>query len=219
MKRIIVSDIHLGSKYSREEAFLSFLKNIEYDELILAGDIIDFIKVPSFSKRIMEIVNSIDFSKKIYYIVGNHDVSLKEFVGTECFGIQFVSEVCFVDSGQKIRVEHGDKYDGSSVKHSLFMNVVSVVHNILEVSLGLNLTEWWTEWETKKRRAKSLWDIMLKNFDYDYIIMGHYHCPEKITWEDFSGKKVTYVNSGDWVTHQTFVEVENGIVSLKSYKF
>ena len=48
-KRLIISDLHLGSAFSREEQLLELLKTIEFDELILAGDIIDFIKVPIFN--------------------------------------------------------------------------------------------------------------------------------------------------------------------------
>ena len=40
-KTIILSDIHLGSQYSRANDVVSFLKNNECEKLILNGDIID----------------------------------------------------------------------------------------------------------------------------------------------------------------------------------
>ena len=49
MKRVIVSDTHIGTKFYKAEALHSFLENIQCDELILAGDIIDFIKIPVFT--------------------------------------------------------------------------------------------------------------------------------------------------------------------------
>jgi len=218
VKRIVVSDIHLGSRYCREEAFLSFLKNAEYDELILAGDIIDFIKVPMFSKRIIDIVGSIDFSKDIYYIVGNHDISLKQFVGQKCFGINFVNELIINDCGKLIKIEHGDKYDKPIIRNNSVMSIVSVIHNILESSFGWNVTSWWTEREFKKRKNGSLWNIISSNHEYDFIILGHFHIPEKIIWENNLGKRITYVNSGDWVTHQTYLEIFDGDVFLKNYE-
>ncbi len=49
--RLIISDLHIGSMHSKEEALCQMLKDIEFDELILAGDIIDFIKVPTFTEK------------------------------------------------------------------------------------------------------------------------------------------------------------------------
>ena len=53
--RLIISDVHLGSFYSKEKELLQFLENVEFDELILAGDIIDFIKIPKFTKTTTKI--------------------------------------------------------------------------------------------------------------------------------------------------------------------
>ena len=41
--RLVVSDTHLGSDYSKERELLSLLETLEYDELILAGDIVEFL--------------------------------------------------------------------------------------------------------------------------------------------------------------------------------
>ena len=44
MKRLIISDLHLGSFYAKEAQLIQFFEeNADFDELILAGDIIDFI--------------------------------------------------------------------------------------------------------------------------------------------------------------------------------
>ena len=90
VKRIIISDTHIGTKFYKSEELLSFLKNEEYDEIVLAGDIIDFIKIPVFTERCMEIMESIDIEKRIVYVVGNHDVSFEKLVGMKVFGIEFV---------------------------------------------------------------------------------------------------------------------------------
>ena len=79
MRRIILSDLHLGSLFSRENKILNFLKTEKFDELILAGDIIDFIKVPKFTKCSLEIFNILsNLSTPIIYIIGNHDLALQE---------------------------------------------------------------------------------------------------------------------------------------------
>ena len=47
--RLVVSDTHLGSDYSKEEELLSLLKGLDYDELILAGDRVEFLRVNDIS--------------------------------------------------------------------------------------------------------------------------------------------------------------------------
>ena len=49
--RLVISDLHLGSMYSKEETLCEMISEIEFDELVLAGDIIDFIKIPTFTKK------------------------------------------------------------------------------------------------------------------------------------------------------------------------
>ena len=73
--RLIISDVHLGSFYSKEKELLQFLQNVEFDELILAGDIIDFIKIPTFTKKTIKFVETLKSKNKpIVYVIGNHDI-------------------------------------------------------------------------------------------------------------------------------------------------
>ena len=87
MKRIIISDTHIGTKFYNKDALLKFLKSEDYDELVLAGDIIDFIKIPVFTERCMEILEAIDRNKRIVYVVGNHDESLVSLIGKQFFNV------------------------------------------------------------------------------------------------------------------------------------
>lgn len=220
MKRIVISDIHIGSQYYKSKELISFLKEVEYDELILAGDIIDFIKVPEFTSRALDIAKEINFSKSIIYIVGNHDTPLRGFIGSEVFGIKFLERYEFEESGRKFRVEHGDAYDSSIVHNKIFMSIFSILHDAVEKIYNFDVSTWWSTYQLKKRKLRRIWDILKLNKDVDVFIMGHSHHPEFIIWgvpndNDISIK--TYVNSGDWVSHQTYVEIIDGIVRLKDY--
>ena len=73
MKRVIISDTHIGTKFYKSKELLSFLGGLECDELILAGDIIDFIKIPVFTERCLQIIEKMKHAKRIIYVVGNHD--------------------------------------------------------------------------------------------------------------------------------------------------
>lgn len=94
MRRLILSDLHIGSIFSKENDILSILKNEKYDELILAGDIIDFIRIPKFSIITLEIFKYlINLSVPIIYIVGNHDIAFKEFINFDINNFKFLKNL------------------------------------------------------------------------------------------------------------------------------
>ena len=80
--RLVLSDLHLGSAYSQEKKLIALLETLSFDELILAGDIIEFLRKPIFtpySQKIIEYINTLDCN--VIYIVGNHDDAFERFVG------------------------------------------------------------------------------------------------------------------------------------------
>ena len=219
MKRIIVSDTHIGTKFYKSDELLSFLKTEDYDELILAGDIIDFIKIPIFSERCMEILEAIDYkNKSVIYVVGNHDESLINLVGKEFFNVTFLKRYDFEEGGRKFRIEHGDVYDKGAIHNRLFVTFLSVLQNILEFSFSFDFTSWWTEIQIKKHKLRSIIDILRHHPKIDVFIMGHTHIPEALIWVDANQHIKTYINSGDWVTHQTYVTVEDGVARLRNFE-
>ena len=76
MKRLIVSDTHIGSRFCKKDDLIKLLKQTKYDQLILNGDIIEFLKIPTFTPLVIDLLNSVDFTKEIIYVIGNHDISL-----------------------------------------------------------------------------------------------------------------------------------------------
>ncbi len=220
MKRIIISDLHIGSKYYKEKELISFLKSVEYDQLILLGDIIDFIRVPEFSNRVHEIIRAINFQKEILYIVGNHDFSLKGFIGQKIFGMEFMQKYEFEEGGRKFRLEHGDAYDEHLmfIQNNFFMSFISFLQHYAEQWFNVNLSNWLTAWKIKRRKLRRLWDIIDLNSDVDVLICGHCHIPEVIIWVTPDQVAKTYVNSGDWVKNSTYVSVIDGKVRLEEWK-
>ncbi len=217
MKRIIISDLHIGSKFYKSEELLSFLNSEYYDELILAGDIIDFIKIPVFTERCLEIMKAINYEKKIIYVVGNHDEGLLNLVGKNLGNIEFVKRYEFESFGRKFRVEHGDDYDKGVLHNRIFVKILSVLQNILEIAFDFDLTTWWTEKQIKKHKLRGVIHILRHHPDVDVFIMGHTHIPEAIIWVEPDQTIKTYINAGDWVTHQTYVTVVDGVARLRSF--
>jgi|TARA_Y100000310_G_scaffold259644_1_gene268362 UDP-2,3-diacylglucosamine pyrophosphatase LpxH len=218
MKRIIISDTHIGSSFYRSDELLHFLHSQEFDQLILAGDIIDFIKVPTFTQNCAEILVEIAHRSNVIYIVGNHDESLEQWVGTMQLGIKFVKKYEFEEEGRTFRIEHGDRFFTGFLSATTFIKVLSVFQDLLERWLGVDLTSWWVNRQIKKHKLRSISKILSVNEDVDVFIMGHTHIPEVVIWVQPDQTIKTYVNSGDWVTHMTYVEITDGRVRLREYE-
>ena len=218
--RLIISDLHLGSAYSKEIDLQNFLLSVEFDELILAGDIIDFWKKPCFTETTSSLFSFISnlSNKKIIYIVGNHDNSFEKFVNKDIAGIKFLKRYDFEYAGRKYRVEHGDDYDKGIITWRYTMQFISFCQDMIERIMSIDLTSWWAKKQIKKRKLKRIWDIVKWNENADVFIMGHTHNPEVLIWVDKNEKIKTYVNTGDWVDNCTYVIIKDGQVRLRKWK-
>ena len=216
--RLIISDVHLGSYYSKEEKLLSFLKSVEFDELVLAGDIIDFIKIPQFTETTIKIFDHISkLDKKIVYVVGNHDIAFEKFIGKQFAHIEFVSKYEFEYGDRAYRIQHGDQYETGLVHYRFTMNVISIFHDMLERFFKKNLAALLVKMFVKKKKIKRIWNIIKWNDDVDVFIMGHTHIPEVVIWVDPSENIRTYANTGDWVEHSTYIILKDNKLRLKKY--
>jgi UDP-2,3-diacylglucosamine pyrophosphatase LpxH len=214
MRRLIISDLHIGSMFSKENDILRLLKNEKYDELILAGDIIDFIRIPKFTKKSLDIFNYLlNLKIPIIYIVGNHDIAFNDFINQECNNIKFLKSYEFEDNSKKIRIEHGDDYDNFIIKWEHIMNIICVIFNLIERFFYLDISNYYEKYRTNQRKKIDIKHIIRKNTDVDIFIMGHSHKPEIIE-NLVNNKKLIYGNSGDWVQHKSYMILENGSINL-----
>ena len=222
MRRLIISDLHLGSLFVNEDQLIKVLTEEKYDELILAGDVIDFIRIPKFTKKTLEIFNLIFVnSKSIIYIVGNHDLAFLNFVDNDILDkIKFKKKYEFKDNDKKIRIEHGDDYDlRSIIKWEYLISLLCVIINIIERFTNFNLLVRYENYFCNKKDKVNIYDIMKKNNDVDIFIMGHTHDP-KILNTNFNRKNhmQIYANSGDWIENNSYLILENGNIELKFIK-
>ena len=216
--RLIISDTHLGSLCSKEKKLLDLLSSVEYDELILAGDIIEFLRKPEFTTEFLGLFQHvIESDKKTIYVIGNHDDAFEHFEGKAVAGIEFVKSYDFDYRGRHFRVQHGDQYDSGIVKWRYGIQIISLFQNIIERLFNYDLTTWWTNRKIKKRRLKRIWDLVKWNESADVFIMGHTHNPEVLIWVDKNEKIKTYINTGDWVNNCTYVIIRDGHVRLRKY--
>ena len=229
-KTIIISDIHLGSSYSKAKEVAEFLKNNKSETLILNGDIIDGWALKRGGKwnvEHMKVIRKIlkkSKKTKVFWIRGNHDDFLYDFIPMSIGNIEIKENMDLVGiNGKKYLILHGDIFD-------LFITKMKWLAKI--GSIGYDLTLWLNKWYNKYRklRGKEYFSLSQKikssvksatNFigdfenhminhakklGYDGVICGHIHKSEIRMIED-----IEYLNSGDFVESCTaLVENYNG---------
>lgn len=226
-KSIFISDIHLGTRFSKAKILLNFLKNNECESLILVGDIIDgwsikrkFIWPQEHSNVIQQILKKAKKGTKITFITGNHDEFLRPFVP-----LLLGDSICITNeleyealNKKKYYITHGDFFDSITMTkkwlailgdygYDLLLHL-NVVLNFFRKRLGIK--KYWSLSKYVKDNVKSSvsfisdFELVLsnhaKNKGYDGIICGHIH---KAEIKDID--KIEYLNCGDWVESCTAI--------------
>ena len=231
MKTLVMSDLHIGSKGCNTKAIINLLKTVEYDRLILVGDIIDgwlFQRYKKFSaehNRVIRKLLKISKEKEIIWISGNHDEFLRKYTPMQLGNIKIVDE--FIEGG--IWFCHGDKYDGIIKMHWLGMlgsigyDAAIVIDRLLKkINKKTSLSKY------LKDNVKAAVSFMVdyeqemvrqaKKRNCHTVICGHIHTPVDRTIDN-----IRYINTGDWIENQSYViyELSNyeiGSGTLKLYK-
>jgi UDP-2,3-diacylglucosamine pyrophosphatase LpxH len=234
-RAVWISDVHLGSKSSRADFLLDFLKSIECEYLYLVGDIIDLWAMrksvhwpQSHNDVIRALLGKARHGTKIVYIPGNHDGMLRDFDGSEFGMIQIKKQAFhFTADGKKLLILHGDEFDGV-VHCGKLMNIVGdsayemliLCNRVLNHFRKIFGKPYWSLASYLKHRVKNAREY-INNFEraitieakyrgVDGVVCGHLHRPEMRYIEG-----VLYCNDGDWVeTCTALVEDHNGSLQL-----
>ena len=229
---VVISDVHLGTFGCRAKELLHYMKSINPECIILNGDIID---IWQFNKRywpkshmkvIKHLLKWIVEGKKIYYITGNHDEMLRRFKNFRVGNFEIVNKIVLELKGGKAWFFHGDVFD-VTMQYSKFLTklggvgydtliLINSCINYLLLQLGyprLSLSK------TIKNSVKSAVkyinqfekiavEVAASN-QYKYVVCGHIHQPN-IEIYKYKGRKITYLNSGDWIENLSALEYKNG---------
>ncbi len=230
---VILSDIHLGSEYSKVEEVTIFLKSVNCDKLILNGDIIDgwqlqkngknkwTKKHTEFLKVIMAMMDN--FGTEVIYVRGNHDDFLDSLIPFQISNINFVKEYYHESFGRRYYVVHGDIFDTITTNMRwlsklgdigytllLFINRIYNKRRIKKGKLYYSFSQ--TIKQKFKKAVSYISDFQNELVDIakvkhcDGIICGHIHQPANIFYDD-----IHYLNSGDWIeTLSALVEKPDG---------
>lgn len=226
-KSIFISDVHLGTRFSKAKKLLNFLKHNECENLILVGDIIDgwaikrkFIWPQTHSDVIQKILKKARKGTNVHFITGNHDQFIRPFVPLVLGdSLNISNELDYQGiNGKKYYITHGDFFDSITMTkkwlailgdygYDLLLHLNTVL-NFIRQKLGIK--KYWSLSKYVKDSVKSSVSFIndfesvlsthAKNKGYDGIICGHIH---KAEIKDING--IQYLNCGDWVENCTAI--------------
>lgn len=242
MKICVVSDIHykIGSENAEErqrhETILSFFRSIvgQYDMLILNGDIFDLwtesrlTLVKGYFPLLHVLALIAESGTRLIYVSGNHDFWFGDFFRDILPLEIYPDRFSFTADGRKILVCHGDDHTENDLRYRIFRRVVrseivrrlySLLHPDLALEIGraMSRSSRNRRTDTARMRLKtagleSYAKRQIKSKGQDIVIMGHSHNPTHKVLD-----KGEYLNSGDWITNFSYVNIIDGITTLCKY--
>jgi len=202
MNAIIVSDLHIGSRYFLYQEFGRFLGNIsENYELILNGDIIDnpYAKLNPPHQRIMDLIGQLSYRQRVVWVRGNHD---NGYIPKGFGEIHFRH---LHDIGHRLLIAHGDDFDEIMPRNQAFIKAFKLMH-VLRAKLGakpVHVAQYAKKWEAffKVLRRNVMMNAVSCAIEngYEAVTCGHTHYPE-----DRVVGGVRYINTGAWTESPKF---------------
>jgi UDP-2,3-diacylglucosamine hydrolase len=234
----LVSDIHLGAvPDATERAFVAFLEHVgeHAGQLLVAGDLFDFwfeygeVIPGRHFRTLAALARLVDAGMVVTMAGGNHDAwggrFLREHVGLVFHTDPFTMEL----GGRRGLVAHGDGLGTGDIKYRALKTVLRSRAAIagfraLHPELGLRVARAVSTTHAKadedlaaSGRAAFLdaWaaDRLLEDPSLHWVACGHAHLP--VVREVEAGRY--YLNAGDWITHFTYITVQDGTPTLRRW--
>ena len=240
-KIYFASDFHLGipnrkESHNRERHIVRWLTEIEKDAkaIYLVGDIFDFwfeykkVVPKGFVRLLGKIANLTDKGTEIHLFVGNHDLWARDYLQKEVGITIHHKPMILKEQSKEIFISHGDGLGKGDfyykfVKKLFTSKICQWAFACLHPNLALSLAH---KWSNKSRKNDNIPFVSEKKeilFDYcknkqkvrpvDYYVFGHSHIPIQLKVDNQS----QYINLGDWLTHNTYAVLKDGMLQLERY--
>lgn len=234
-RTIWISDVHLGTKHTRAEDLLSFLKSVDADHLYLVGDIFDgwalarnWYWKQSHNDVVQKLLRKGRKGTTMTYIPGNHDEFARDYIGLR-FGEILVEREAIhtLHDGRRLLVLHGDEFDGI-IRYAKWLQLLGAIAYGFALGLNSIYNKWrlatgrryWSLSAYLKKRTKQALQYIddfeqlvaerARQEGVDGVVCGHIHQAEM---REIEG--IQYLNTGDWVESCTaLVEHMNGRLEI-----
>lgn len=232
LRSLFVSDLHLGARGSRAEAFLSFLQETEAETIYLVGDILDIWHIgtvhwsETHDAILAELKARARAGIRVVYLPGNHDVAMKRYYGAPCDGFELVESVIHVAAdGQRYLVLHGDQCDARIFRWHVMTRIGS------RADAALRGADAWLRRQLRVSSDRGMIEALISGVNalmtignhfesrlielargagVDGVICGHFHKP---ALHESGG--LLYANCGDWIDSQTaLIENHDGALGV-----
>lgn len=240
MRVYIASDFHLKFSENEEDMMrrkriLSFLDSLvgNSDLLVLNGDIFDIwfvwktVMIKGYFPILKKLADLKENGCRIVFIAGNHDFWFRDFLSDELGCEIYPDTFSETIDGKKIFVSHGDRFTANDLRYQVFrklirnkfvMKIFEIIHPDIALNFGKLLSR--SSRETKipkaiRQRQESGLDRFAKQKlkEYDIVILSHSHTPKSTIYENG-----VYLNSGDWIVHNSYVKIFDGKVEICYYE-
>ena len=217
MKAIIVSDLHLGSRYFLRELFMKFLDRLPPGaDLVFNGDTIDLLHrglLPE-DQRVLDRIREESLRRRVVWIYGNHD---EDYRMADPARIEFCMDYSI---GKRLFVAHGYDFDNVMPYHRAFVRFFRLMHR-LRIALGaeaVHVAHYAKKWHF-------LYDVLLKNVTmnavehareqgYEAVACGHTHY-----MQDVMLGGIRYLNTGAWTEPPTYyLEVDEQAMRMVEFR-
>jgi len=220
-RSIFISDVHLGTKDSKTDELLEFIRIYECENLFLVGDIIDgwslkrgWLWKQGHSDVIQKILRKARKGTKVFYILGNHDEFVRPFLPVSLGdNIQICNEYEYrAANNKKYLITHGDFFDSVTLTKKWLAVLGDVGYQwLLRLNRGVNIfrrvigyKRYWSLSKFVKDNVKKAISFIndyenviveeAKRRDFNGVICGHIHKADIKKIQD-----IEYINCGDWV--------------------
>ena len=222
---VVISDLHLGNPAStareRVVPFLDYVRSIGAS-ICINGDGFDMLQ-KTFSRLTNDALPVIKQLRRIqrggarvYYIVGNHDLALEHYL--EDLLVTASPFLNVRSGGRRIRIEHGHIYDPFYAEHPELYHLAGRLGGYLlfaSPDVYSLYTRVATQVEKLRGGGARYHDAaeMLMRRGFDAVVFGHTHNAQQVDLP--LGR---YLNSGNWQTGRTYVDIVDGHAELKRWE-
>jgi len=241
-KIYFASDFHLGipnlsESHKREKFIVNWLTEIEKDAkaIYLVGDIFDFwfeykkVVPKGFVRLLGKLAELTDNGIMVHFLVGNHDLWANDYLEKEIGIIIHHKPIIIEEQNKKIFIGHGDSLGNGDFLYKLLRKIFTskicqFLFARIHPNFGLSLAHNWSKNSRKKYEApfkgkeqETLYKFCQENEktnSLDYYVFGHRHIPLELN----INHQTIYINLGEWLSSNSYAELEKGKISLKYYK-
>ncbi len=221
---VVVSDLHLGARNARTHEFLSFLRTIRADRLIINGDLFEDPWLRGLRVQDVEVLEELRRYARhsdITLLRGNHDPAESWYSGV--LGLPVCDELTLTIGDQSYLVYHGHGWDKAMELPALVIAMADAVYagtQWLDPSHRLA--------KALKRKCKTFCHAVknLRNAavraaldrGFDGVILGHTHINEDAFIKKEGQRAIHYLNSGCWTEKPcSYIGIVNDQVTLHSW--